>query len=190
MEWIAIIGLIIGAVSALSGSLAQQRQYEANAKANDYNAAVLRQRAELTASTYNQREEQQRRVARLQAGELRASIAESGSGLLGSNADVERQSQIFAEMDSLNIRYEGELESSALLEEATLQDFEAKVNRANSRYTKRTLPINVAAGALMGYSAGAGASRYGSSGRITSSQYSSRYGGSAYGGSNAWHPDG
>lgn len=116
----------------LFGAIGQYQQYQAAAKANQYNALVAKQRAEIVAGTYNQKEEQQRRSARLEEGKRNAAIAQSGAGLGGSNADVERQSEILAELDALNIRYEGNLERTGALNESNMESYYAKVNKRSA----------------------------------------------------------
>ncbi len=120
---------VASAVSTIAGGYAQSRQLKAQAQADQYNALVGRQKAQNVASAANQQEEQQRRVARLAAGERRAAISQSGAGLGGSNADIDRQSEIMAELDSLNIRYGGQLQSTGLLNQANLDEASAKANK-------------------------------------------------------------
>src|SRR3990172_13415733 len=99
LNWFSpsILGALAAGVAiygAISGSRQQSKQYKAYARANALNAAVLRERAEATTASYGQREEQQRRAARLAAGERNAAIAQSGAGFGGSNEDLERQNAV------------------------------------------------------------------------------------------------
>jgi hypothetical protein len=119
----------LSAVSAVAGGYAQSKQLKAQAQADQYNALVGRQKSEATLSAANQQEEQQRRVARLASGERRAAIAQSGAGLGGSNADIDRQSEVMAELDSLNIRYSGQLQSTGLLNQSNLDEASARNNK-------------------------------------------------------------
>lgn len=123
----------VSVASTLFGAIGQYNQYQAQSKANAYNAAIARQRSEQALSVVNQREESQRRFSRLRAGERIAAIGQSGTGTGGSNADVERQSEIMAELDALNIRYEGQVESTGLLNQASLEDYYSKANKSNAR---------------------------------------------------------
>lgn len=124
----ALAGAAVGlsAIATIAGGYSQSQQYKSQAAAANYNAIVGRQQSEAALSTANQREEQQRRVARLHSGELRAAVAESQTGLGGSNADVTRQSEILAEMDALNIRYEGQVQSTGLLNQSNVDAYQAK----------------------------------------------------------------
>lgn len=65
-------------------------------------------------------EEAQRRSARDFLATQSAAIGESGIGYGGSSAEVMRQSAIDAELDALNIRYEGQVKQQGLKTEAKL----------------------------------------------------------------------
>lgn len=119
--------------TTLVGAISTSNQYKAAADADKYNAAVAHQKATAASAAGNQREEQQRRAARLAAGERRAAIAQSGSGLGGSNADVDRQSEILAELDALNIRYEYQSDRVGLLNQGALYDASAKSNKSAAK---------------------------------------------------------
>ena len=148
MEYVAIASAVIGALSAISSSQQAKAQYKAQAQANEYNAAVMRDRADTTRSAFNQREEQQRRSNRLAAGKRAAAAAQSGLGLDGSNADVEQQSAVFAELDALNIRYQGDLEARGLLSQASLESWQSGLNRGYSTAAGQQGYLN-AAGAVL-----------------------------------------
>lgn len=126
----------VSAVSTIAGGVAQSRQLKAQSQADQYNALVGRQKADATSAAANQQEEQQRRVARLASGERRAAIAESGAGLGGSNADVDRQSEIMAELDSLNIRYSGQLQSGGLMNQSNLDSASSRANKGAAKSAK------------------------------------------------------
>lgn len=138
MGLLSIFGTIFSVIGALRGGQQQQQMYNAQAQAEAYNAAVKRQQADTVQQVYGQREEQQRRNARLLAGKRRAAIAESGTGFGGSNLDIENQSEVMAELDALNIRYEGQLESKGLLDAAALDDYSAGLYRRSGGYARRT----------------------------------------------------
>lgn len=125
MNFLAAAGLALNIYSMASSQKANKEARAAEIASARFSAASARRKAEIVRSGYGQLEEQQRRQARLEAGKRRAAIAQSGTGFDGSNADVERQSQIFAELDALNIRYQGELEYGALTEQAYQYDLAA-----------------------------------------------------------------
>lgn len=129
----------------------QTAQYKGAAAASEYNAAVNRQRAEVSRAISGQREEQVRRSSREALGRQAAASAESGLGLGGSNADLERQSAVMAELDALNIRYEGELEAHGYLSEAALEDYNARINRSYGRNARVAGFIGAGGTALAGY---------------------------------------
>lgn len=129
---------------------AKQAQWQARAKAEQYNAAVLRQRSETTKSLYGLAEDQQRRQGRMEAGERHAATAQSGTGAGGSNADVERQSQVNAELDALNIRYQGLLQANAMDNEANLKDWNAKNYNNFGEYERDIGEMGMAAAMLGG----------------------------------------
>lgn len=140
--------LNIAAISSNASSKRKQRQDEM--RALRFSALAARRRAEVAQTGYGLREEQLRRESRLALGKQRAAMAQSGVGLDGSNADVERQSQIFAELDALNIRYQGQLESSALLEQA--DEYEAGIGgvRSAARSERNAALLNIAGTTLAG----------------------------------------
>ena len=126
MQFIPLIITAVSALSSMSKGQEKSQQYEVSQKTEEYNAALSRQKADVAMSAANQREETQRRAARLIQGKQRAAIAESGLGLGGTNADLESQSELFEEMDAMNIRYRGTLEAKGLLADANLADYRAR----------------------------------------------------------------
>lgn len=143
---------VLSAVGSIAQGSAQSAAYKAQAQAEQYNAAVMRQRAETTNMVYGQREEAQRRAARIEAGERRAAMAQSGVGLGGSTYDVERQSEIMAELDALNIRYEGQLESKSALDQSNLHNYYSGVARMNAKTAKTQGYLGAATSILSGVS--------------------------------------
>lgn len=143
------------AVGSIASGNAKSEQYKAQAQADEYNSLVTRQRADSTAAAYGQREEQLRRESRIEAGQRAASVAQSGTGLGGSNADLERQSEILAELDALNIRYEGTTERKSLLDQSNLYSFQSDVNKRNAKTAKTSGWLNAGTSLLAGW-AGSG----------------------------------
>lgn len=130
---LSLAGGALNALSIVESSRNKSDQYWAYMQANQYNAAVLRQRAELSGASSNEQEEQQRRMSRVALGEQRAQAAQSGTGFTGSNQDVTHQNMVMAELDALNIRYEGQLYKADLLTQAKQQDDQATLNMNNSK---------------------------------------------------------
>jgi hypothetical protein len=149
MVYVAVaVSTVVGGLSAYRSNQAQQVQYQAQQQANEFNAALARQESAQVKAVFGAREDQQRRMARLEAGKRAAWAAQSGLGFGGSNADVDQQSEIFAELDALNIRYEGELNSRGLLNTAASQDYEARVNSNSRRRARSGIWLDTASAAL------------------------------------------
>lgn len=115
-------------------------QGNAEKKAANYNAAILESNADQATREAGAREEAQRRDAAFQLGRQRAAIAQSGGGFGGSAADVMRQSASLAELDALNIRYEGDLRRRGLLAEAGMSRWQGKMAKKAS-YLKATTTL-------------------------------------------------
>lgn len=156
LAWATAATAVIGAVSAVQAGKAQEAGLKATAKSQEYNAEIERQNATVARQQANAREEAQRRQARQILGEQRAALSQAGIGLSGSAADVYRQSATNAELDALNIRYEGELAARGLLAQSELSRFEGGVSRMNAGIAKRASYMDAASSLLSG-----GAQAYG-----------------------------
>lgn len=152
----AVVGTGAKVAAARQESKSEQQRYEAAATAERYNAAVKRQKAESVTAAYGAKEVAQRRAAALAAGKRSAAMGQSGIGM-SSFDDTERQSQMFAELDALNIRYEGALENKGLLDSASLSDYNSSVNLQSRDNAKKAGRINTAAAIISGGSQAYGA---------------------------------
>lgn len=112
---VASVAGLLGTGLQIAGSLASA---DAQSSADKANAAIATQNATIANQQANAQEEQQRRKARQILGQQRAAIGESYGGLLGSGADLYQQSSTNAELDALNIRYEGVLKSRGYQQQA------------------------------------------------------------------------
>lgn len=148
-----VAGTALSAIGAIQQGQAQSAQFKAMQQANEYSAAVARSRAQTALAVGGQREEQQRRAARFQLGSMRAATAQAGLGLGGTAADAERQSEIFAELDALNIRYGSQLESQGLLAQSDL-DVASAASYGQSATAARQAGYLNAASSLLSGSAG------------------------------------
>ena len=152
---IPAIPYIFAAVSAV-GAIQQGKTVSNSAKADsdaqNYNAAVNKQKAEQIVQVGVAKEDQLRREARFEAGTRRAAIAESGLGLSGSNADVDRQSEVLAELDALNIRYESTTQALGYRQDAALNTWQSQNSLRRSKDARRASYIGAATGALSAYS--------------------------------------
>lgn len=121
------------------------QQGKAQKKMHDYNAAQLRQNAIIEQSQGNLREEAQRRKASQVAGQQAAAIAQSGGGMGGSAADIMRESAINAELDAMTIRYESELKSKGLKNQAAGEQYAGEVARQAGYYNAIGSVLNTGA---------------------------------------------
>lgn len=139
MTWFYIgATVVVGVATAVSSADAQRR-------AAHTNADIARQKGKIAADQANVNEDAQRRRAQLILGQQRAAAAESGSDLsTGTNADLAAQSATNAELDALNIRYQGKLGILSNNEQAGLDDMRAD-DASNAQY------LNAASSALSGY---------------------------------------
>jgi len=96
-------------------------------KAHDFNAAMLRQGAEVENQQGGAREEAQRRKAREVLGSQAAAFAQAGTGTGGSSADIMKQSATNAELDAMMISYESGLKATGMKNQAESEIYAGKV---------------------------------------------------------------
>lgn len=122
-------------------------------KAANYNAAMMEQEAAITRQMTRANVDAQRRRARQFMGTQRAAAAQSGVGFSGSVADILKQSATAAELDALNIEYQGSLAATGRKRQAVLTRWEGKQARrlANVKAT-----IGIISGASNSYSPSGG----------------------------------
>lgn len=154
--WQLMMGSALSAASSLSQGAAASMNYKANAAGKRWNAAILRQEADQIAGVTNQKEEQQRYLSRIAQGDRNAAIGTSGTGWTGSNADFEHQQEVLAELDSLNIRYEGTVESQRRRTQASLQDYFANIDDQNADIAQTQGLLGAGAALFGGYGKYAG----------------------------------
>lgn len=152
MAWVAAV---VAAVGALVQGRQEAAELRAEAEIQGYNAQVQRNAAAQAAQQANTEEERVRRESRQVLGAQRAGIAQSGTGFTGSNIDIMRQDAIAAELDALNVRYEGDVRRKGLLNEAQASEFNKTLLRKKAKGVMRTRWLNAI---------GAGMSAYGSAG--------------------------
>ncbi len=128
---LSTLGMVSGVMGAISQGNTAADNYEQSAAMNDYNAAVARNQSTSALSESAAAQSAQRRRAREVLGEQRAGIAQSGTGFGGSNADLMEQSQTLAELDALNLAYEGDMKSKSYISQASIEDVSAATNRRN-----------------------------------------------------------
>lgn len=139
MSWVTIGGYIttaiesyggyIAAASAIVGAGSAIASADAQRKAAHTSADIAKQRAESIAQQASVNEDAQRRRGAIAIGRGAAAAAE-GTGLDGSNLDVLTQSATNAEMDALNIRYQGKLGTLSANDQASMDN--ASADNANT----------------------------------------------------------
>lgn len=149
--------MIFGVLSTITGMMGAQQQAnaaEAQAKAEqqaaEYNATILRNNAQSENDATTQRENQARFKSDLLAGRDQAMAAESGAGMDGSNLDLMRQNAVQAELDALNIRHAGQAQSSNLLAQANLQDYQGKVAGMRGQQARQSGKLGVMSALISG----------------------------------------
>lgn len=152
----------LSAIQAISSGEQAGQNADAQAAAASYNATVQRQQADQAFSVANAEEERQRRAGRAVLGQQRAAVAEAGGGFGGSAFDIMSDSAAAAELDALNIRYQGQLQARGHRAQAGLSDYEAAMSRYNARQARIGGYIGAGAALL------SGAARYagGSAGKV------------------------
>lgn len=147
-----IAGSILGAYGAYATGKSDATQYLMQAQAADYNAAVTRFMAEqsLKASTADQIA--LRRNQRQFQGKQRAAVAQAGIGTGGSAADVVGQSNTLAELDAMNLAYEGAARFRAALTQADFEESAGVSYRYGASSARRTGNIGMARSLLSGAS--------------------------------------
>lgn len=156
-EIIAIVGAVASAAGTAVSYSQQANAQDAAAQAADRNAQVEAQNARNAQLVANANEEAQRRKSAYLLGEQRASLAQAGIGLDGSAADAYRQSAQNAELDALNIRYEGRLRGAAGTARSMLDRYDASVSRLNAQGAAVAGGVGVASSLLSGASNAYGA---------------------------------
>lgn len=131
---------IAGAVAAAGAVYAGEK----SAQAQEYNAKVMDQNAEVARSQAASQEDDQRQKGRAMIGRQLAATSESGGDLSGSNLDLLNTSLYGLALDSANIRYVGEVKASGASAQAILDRQQAGATRTGSYLT--------AAGKLVGAS--------------------------------------
>lgn len=119
---VQVAGEGVSAGSAIASGDAQRR-------AAHTNADIAKQRAETIAQQASVNEDAQRGRGAIAIGRGAAAASE-GPGLDGSNMDVLKQSATNAEMDALNIRYQGKLGTLSANDPASMDN--AQASDANS----------------------------------------------------------
>lgn len=151
---LAIGAAAVSGVSGLSSGLQTASADNTNAGILDRNATLSDQQAQQVYAENVQRETAQRNQAGQQLGAQRAAVAQSGfNPNTGSALDVQVNSAKNAELDALQLRYQGILQGSSLEDQATQQRYQASVQRSNAKSARTGAFISAAGAALAGAAA-------------------------------------
>jgi len=153
-----IASMAFSVIGAISDANSKSQAYESQAEWNQYNAAIQRQNAGAALQQSASEQARQNRQARRVMGEQRAAVAQSGTGFGGSNADLLDQSATLAELDMLNIAYEGQMRARGYEIQAQGEDYSRKVNRRNAGNAKTAGIFSAGRSLLTGFSSGYGKS--------------------------------
>lgn len=160
----AVASAAMSAYGAVKQGEAQKQMYDAQAQADQYNATVAKNNAQVANDQANQKEQLQRRQFNEVQGKAFAGVAQSGTGFGGSNADVLRQNAVNGELDALNIRYQGQLQSNGLMAQSGLDTYNAgqAVNNGNNALSAGYVSAgaNLISGASNAYMANKGIGAY------------------------------
>ncbi len=168
----AAIPVALAAVSAgasIMQGIGQSNQMQAQAHQSDYAAQLAERNAEIAGQQTEAAESLQRRRAGKVLADQRASILQGGLGSGGSMGALAAQSGRDAELDALNIRYEGGLRKTSLLEEAKQQKWQARQLRRGARLALATSVLGAAASGYGSYAGAGGLSGPGPSGVMKNS---------------------
>jgi hypothetical protein len=105
-------------------ALGQLQQADSDKAAYKWGARMSERGARVAYQQTGQQEEALRRQTGRFLGSQAAAVAQSGTGMGGSNADVMAQSARDAELDALTLRYEGDLKAKGLLADGRSQRFQ------------------------------------------------------------------
>lgn len=136
-------------IADIYSGYAQAANYKSQANAANYNATIAEQNAESAASAGSANEEAQRRKSAVEMGRLRAGMAENGIGLdSGTATDITEQSAMNAELDALNVRYQGQVQARDYKAQGALGRMSAQQARNNASTAVTSGYLNGAAKAL------------------------------------------
>jgi hypothetical protein len=115
MAWFAAA---IPYITAAVGVVGAVQQGQAAAQAGEESAAIAEENAKIARQQAVAREDALRREQRRFSGEQRAATAQAGISFQGTSADIAKETAQLQELDLLNTRYEGLLQSRGLLSQA------------------------------------------------------------------------
>lgn len=134
---IMIAASAASALGAIGQANSQAAMLQSQSATAQYNARIAEQQAKQAVDVSVVQQLAQRRQARQVLGNQRAAIAQSGVGAGGSNRDILERSETLAELDALNLAYEGTVKSRGYLAQRDIDEFQASVYQSQIGPTKR-----------------------------------------------------
>lgn len=144
---ILIASTAVSAVGAIAQGQSAKAAADSQANAMEYNAAADRARAVQARQMGGIQEDTMRRNARATIGRQIASSAGAGAGL---NADLLRESIFNMESDASSIRYDTEMKSAGLNDQAAISMVNAGNTRNQGRAAETAGYLNAAGSLLNG----------------------------------------
>lgn len=117
MAWVGAVLNIVSSVAGVAGGVADG---QATAAQRAFSSRVARENARTVGDQSAMRQEAMRRQSDQMLGAQAAAIAESGTGMGGSNGLIAAQDAALAELDALTERYEGRLKMAEYDNQADL----------------------------------------------------------------------
>lgn len=147
----AVAGAAVSAYGAIQQGKTQSANYKAQSQADLTNAQINTQNANTAGALASSRELQLRSRQAQELGNIRAGMAESG-GEGGTNAGVLRQDETNMELDALNTRYQGILQSRGYNIQSSEDVFQSKVAGVNAGAARTGSYFSAASSLLSGAS--------------------------------------
>lgn len=147
-----IASAAISAVGAIQQGNAAKAQADSQAQAAQYNATMAAQNADTAQQAANANEEAQRRKSAGDMGRMRAGLAENGIGFdSGTATDLTESSAMNAELDALNIRYQGKQQARDYKAQAAMGTQQAAAYNAAGNAAQTAGYLSAGASALSSY---------------------------------------
>lgn len=150
MEALLIAGTAMSAIGSIQQGNAARQAADYNAAVAERNAAIQNNNAILARQQAVSASEQQRKDAARTMGRMRAGYAASGVQMEGSPLDVLASSAAAAELDTLNIVYNGVLKGASYDNEAQGLRESASMERARGRNAQTQGYMNAGSSLLLG----------------------------------------
>jgi hypothetical protein len=138
-------------IGAISDANSRSDAYKNEAAWSQYNATISRQNADAALQQSAAQQGQQNRRTRQLMGEQRAAMAQSSTGFGGTNEDLIDQTATLAELDMLNIAYEGQMRARGHRLQAQGDDYRARMAKYGAGNARRAGYFNAGRSLLSGF---------------------------------------